>query len=57
MPWSESVHNTIKRLNSVKRNLKGLFTGRDKAIDLLLLATVGQEHLLLIGPPGTAHVV
>ncbi len=54
MPWSESVHNTIKRLNSVKRNLKGLFTGRDKAIDLLLLATVGQEHLLLIGPPGTA---
>lgn len=54
MAWSKSVHNTIKRLNSVKRNLKGLFTGRDKAIDLLLLATVCQEHLLLIGPPGTA---
>ncbi|MEH2368492.1 AAA family ATPase [Nostoc sp.] len=54
MAWSQSVHNTIKRLNSVKRNLKGLFTGRDQAVELLVLATVCQEHLLLIGPPGTA---
>lgn len=54
MAWPKNVHDTIKRLNTVKRNLKGLFTGRDKAIDLLLLATVCQEHLLLIGPPGTA---
>lgn len=54
MAWSQDVHNTIKRLNSIKRNLKGLFTGRDQAIDLLVLATVCQEHLLLIGSPGTA---
>ncbi|AFZ01317.1 AAA family ATPase [Calothrix sp. PCC 6303] len=54
MAWSQDVQNTIKRLNSVKRNLKGLFTGRDQAIDLLVLATVCQEHLLLIGSPGTA---
>jgi len=54
MPWPQSVHNTIKRLNIVKRNLKDLFTGRDQAIELLVLATVCQEHLLLIGSPGTA---
>jgi MoxR-like ATPase len=54
MTWPEIVHNTIKRLNSVKRSLQGLFTGRNQAIDLLILATVCQEHLLLIGPPGTA---
>jgi MoxR-like ATPase len=54
MSWPETVRNTIKRLNSVKRILKGMFTGRDQAIDLLILATVCQEHLLLVGPPGTA---
>lgn len=54
MAWSQSVQNTIKRLNSVKRTLKGLFIGRDQAVDLLVLATVCKEHLLLIGPPGTA---
>ncbi|MGK7877960.1 MAG: AAA family ATPase [Xenococcaceae cyanobacterium] len=54
MNWPETVDNTIKRLNSVKRILKGMFTGRDQAIDLLILATVCQEHLLLVGPPGTA---
>lgn len=54
MAWPQNVHNTIKRLNSVKRNLKSLFTGRDQAVELLVLATVCQEHLLLIGPPGTA---
>ncbi|MBO3459573.1 AAA family ATPase [Aetokthonos hydrillicola Thurmond2011] len=54
MPWSQTVNDTIKRLNNVKRNLKSLFTGRDEAIDLLVLATVCQEHLLLIGVPGTA---
>jgi len=48
------VNSTIKRLNRVKQTLKGLFTGRDQAIDLLVLATVCQEHLLLIGSPGTA---
>jgi len=54
MAWSQSVQNTIKRLNSVKRTLKGLFIGRDQAVDLLVLATVCKEHLLLLGPPGTA---
>ncbi|AOY78735.1 AAA family ATPase [Moorena producens JHB] len=49
-----TINSTIKRLNSVKYTLKGMFTGREQAIELLVLATVCQEHLLLIGPPGTA---
>lgn len=54
MAWSKSVHETIKRLNNAKRVLKDQFTGRDLAVDLLMLATVCHEHVLLIGPPGTA---
>lgn len=54
MSWTKEVSLTIKRLNSVKYPLKGMFTDRDLAVDLLVLATVCREHLLLVGPPGTA---
>jgi MoxR-like ATPase len=52
--WPKEVHLTIKRLNGVKTTLKEMFTARDRAVDLLVLATVCREHLLFIGPPGTA---
>lgn len=45
---------TIKRLNHIKRLLKDAFVERDLTIDLLVLASVCQEHVLLIGAPGTA---
>lgn len=54
MSWPKEVHQTIKRLDHVKHILKSMFTDRDMAIDLLVLATVTQEHVLLVGPPGTA---
>jgi MoxR-like ATPase len=31
-----------------------MFTAREQAVDLLVLAAVCREHLLLVGPPGTA---
>jgi MoxR-like ATPase len=34
--------------------LQGRFVGRDEVIDLIALAVVAGEHLLLYGPPGTA---
>lgn len=34
--------------------LKTMFCGRDAVVDLMQLAIVAQEHLLLLGPPGTA---
>jgi MoxR-like ATPase len=41
-------------LNHIKRELKDLFVERDLTVDLLVLASVCQEHVLLIGAPGTA---
>lgn len=54
MAWPEEVHKTIKKLNGVKHLIKQIFTGRDQAVELLVLSTVCQEHLLFIGDPGTA---
>ncbi|MPY58424.1 ATPase [Streptomyces spongiae] len=34
--------------------LKQHFVGRDEVVDLLGLASLCQEHILVIGPPGTA---
>jgi MoxR-like ATPase len=52
--WPREVVEKVRRLKSVERSLKELFVSRDLAIDLLTLATLCREHLLLIGPPGTA---
>jgi MoxR-like ATPase len=52
--WPPEVLTAIKRLDEVKRTLKELFVERDQAVDLMALAAVCQEHLLLLGPPGTA---
>ncbi|WP_369232434.1 AAA family ATPase [Streptomyces sp. R21] len=38
------------RLKEVKQD----FVGRDEVVDLLGLAALCQEHILVIGPPGTA---
>ena len=36
------------------RAVKDLFVDRDEVVDLLAIAALSREHLLLIGPPGTA---
>jgi len=54
MPWPKSTLETIQRLNFLKQTLKDQFVDRETAVDLLALATVCHEHLLLIGSPGTA---
>ncbi|WP_322770293.1 AAA family ATPase, partial [Frankia sp. Cr1] len=38
------------RLHDVKQS----FVGRDEAVDLVALAVLCREHVLLVGPPGTA---
>lgn len=35
-------------------DIKEDYVGRDEAIDVIALATLSREHVLLIGPPGTA---
>lgn len=39
--------------NSIRAATTGL-VGRDQLAELMVLAAVAQEHLLIIGPPGTA---
>jgi len=54
MPWTKDTQDAISRLNEVKRLLNTELVDREIAIDLLALAAVCHEHLLLIGSPGAA---
>jgi MoxR-like ATPase len=51
---SETHLQTIRSLQAVRRMLDRRFVGREDATALLIVAVVAREHLLLIGPPGTA---
>ena len=44
----------VDRLQSLRRELKGLFVERDEFVDGALAALLAREHVLLIGPPGSA---
>ena len=41
-------------LQRVRQELKQLFIERDEIVDGALIALMSGQHLLLIGPPGTA---
>src|SRR5580700_3078658 len=43
-----------KRLNRFRASLGRFFVAKQELIDLMLVAAVAQEPLLLVGPPGTA---
>lgn len=45
---------TIQRLSQVARTLEGTFLGKSEAVWLMLIAAIAGEHMVLIGPPGTA---
>ena len=46
--------DTQTALQSMREELKQLFIERDEVVDGALLALISGQHLLLIGPPGTA---
>ena len=54
MAWPEPVLHALQRLTHVERVLKGVYADRDAAVELLTLAVVCRENVLLLGPPGTA---
>ncbi|MGW4064343.1 AAA family ATPase [Amycolatopsis sp. NPDC004747] len=54
MKPSDRQLRTIRSLQTVRRDLDARFVGRAQAVALLVLAVVAREHMLLIGPPGTA---
>lgn len=45
---------TIQHLQRVAQQLESSFVGKDETVRLMLIAAIAGEHMLLIGPPGTA---
>jgi MoxR-like ATPase len=43
-----------KRINRFRQSLGRFFVGKQEVIDLMVVAALSQEPLLLVGPPGTA---
>jgi MoxR-like ATPase len=43
-----------ERLGLVRRELKELFIERDELVDGALAAVLAKQHMLMLGPPGTA---
>ncbi|MCI0705680.1 MAG: AAA family ATPase, partial [Planctomycetia bacterium] len=50
-PEAESIR---KRINRFRESLGRFFVNKQEIIDLMCVAGIAQEPLLLIGPPGTA---
>jgi MoxR-like ATPase len=44
----------LQRLQMVAHKLESSFLGKSETVRLMLVASVAGEHMLLIGPPGTA---
>lgn len=44
----------VNKLQLIRRELQARFLERDDVVDGLLAALVAREHVLLLGPPGTA---
>lgn len=53
MPNPSSLAEAAARLRSAARSAAAHLVGRETVAELMLLAAVAREHLLLIGPPGT----
>ncbi len=49
-----SPTDVVLRLTRVARTLEEYFLGKSEVVRLMLIAVVAGEHMLLIGPPGTA---
>ena len=50
----EEAEDLRKRLNRFRTSLGRFFVEKQELIDLMLVAAIAQEPLLLVGPPGTA---
>src|SRR5260370_42183155 len=49
-----SLHASVTTFRTLEQHLQHLLIERDEAIHAALLALIAREHLLLVGPPGTA---
>src|ERR1700704_2497865 len=51
---AERVDDLRTRINRFRTSLGRFFVAKQELIDLMMVAAVAQEPLLLVGPPGTA---
>src|SRR6266567_1652206 len=50
----EQADDLRKRINHFRKSLGRFFVQKQEIIDLMVVAAIAQEPLLLVGPPGTA---
>jgi MoxR-like ATPase len=50
----QELLNDLGDLTDLSNLLKGAFVSKDELIELLVVCAIAQEHLLIVGPPGTA---
>jgi len=48
------VEKSIELLTVVEKNLNRYFLGKSEVIEMMVIAAIAGEPLLLVGPPGTA---
>lgn len=53
-PGLSKASRAVLRLQEIGRVLAARFLGKDEIIRLVLLSAVAGEHMVIIGPPGTA---
>ncbi len=50
----QELLNDLGDLTDLSNLLKGAFVSKDELIEMLMVCAIAQEHLLIVGPPGTA---
>lgn len=51
---SADLGQTAKRLQDAARAMERTFLGKSETVRLMLISAIAGEHMVLIGPPGTA---
>ena len=54
MPTPAAHDPALQRLRAIEGEMAALLLGRDDAVRAALLAVLARQHLVLLGPPGTA---
>lgn len=50
----QTILDLLDDVEHIANLLKATFVGKDELVELLLTSAIAQEHLLIVGPPGTA---
>lgn len=50
----QGVDERRQRINQLRERLSSYFVGKEEIVDLMVVGTLAQEPVLLVGPPGTA---